>query len=554
MDDADYVIVGAGSSGSALAYRLSEDPNVRILVLEFGGSDAGPLINMPAALSYPMNMKMYDWGYFTEPEPCLDGRRLAAPRGKVIGGSSSINGMVYVRGHARDFDNWAQLGATGWSYRDVLPYFKRLECWHDSGSGGDPSWRGDSGPLHVVRGRRDNPLIEAFEKAGIQAGFQYTEDYNGHKQEGFGPMEQTIWKGRRWSAAKAYLKPALKRPNVRLKKCLVRRITFEGIQATGVEVGNGRHVETIKARREVILSASAFNSPKILLLSGIGPANELSELGIRVKCDRPGVGSNLMDHPEVYIQQACRQDVSLFKYWNLPRKALIGAEWMLFKTGIGSSNHFESCAFIRSAPGVEYPDIQIHFMPMAIRYDGQAASEGHGYQLHIGPMRTSSRGKVSLRDSDPYSPPKIVFNYLSEPKDVIDFRHCVKIAREIFAQPAFDPYRGKEIQPGAGVTSDEDIDSFIRENLESAYHPTCTCRMGHVNDRNAVVDPYCRVIGVKGLRVVDSSIFPQVTYGNTNGPSIMVGEKAADIIRGTSLPPADNAEVWISPNWETSDR
>ena len=554
MKIADYVIIGSGSSGSALTYRLAQNSDDRIIVLEFGGSDFGPFINMPAALSYPMNMKRYDWGYFTEPEPHLDGRQIAAPRGKVIGGSSSINGMVYVRGHARDFDNWAQLGASGWSYRDVVPYFRRMENWHDCGSGGDPEIRGNDGPLHVTRGERKNPLIEAFELAGVQAGYQTTEDYNGFKQEGFGPMEQTIWKGKRWSAASAYLKPALQRSNVEMIRCLARRIIFEGRKAVGVEIEIGQRTEVIRANKEIIVSASAFNSPKLLMLSGIGPAEELTELGIEVLVDRPGVGSNLMDHPEVYIQQACKQDVSLFKYWNWSAKLIAGVQWTLFRTGVGTSNHFESCAFIRSSPGVEYPDIQIHFLPIAIRYDGQAVSEGHGYQMHIGPMRCSSRGKVSLGDSNPNTPPRIQFNYLAEQKDIRDFRKCVAVAREIFAQPAFDPYRGKEIQPGENVIADDEIDQFVREHLESAYHPSGTCRMGSANDKLAVVDPQCKVIGVDNLRVIDSSIFPQLTYGNTNGPSIMVGEKGADFILGKTLPPDENAEVWINPNWETSDR
>ncbi|MCY4100330.1 MAG: choline dehydrogenase, partial [Rhodobacteraceae bacterium] len=492
MKVADYVIIGSGSSGSALTYRLAQNSDDRIIVLEFGGSDFGPFINMPAALSYPMNMKRYDWGYFTEPEPHLDGRQIAAPRGKVIGGSSSINGMVYVRGHARDFDNWAQLGASGWSYRDVVPYFQRMENWHDCGSGGDPEIRGNDGPLHVTRGERKNPLIEAFELAGVQAGYHTTDDYNGFKQEGFGPMEQTIWKGKRWSAASAYLKPALQKSNVEMIRCLARRIIFEGRKAVGVEVEIGKRIEEIRASKEIIVSASAFNSPKLLMLSGIGPAEELAELGIEVLVDRPGVGSNLMDHPEVYIQQACKQDVSLFKYWNWPAKLMAGVQWTLFRTGVGTSNHFESCAFIRSSPGVEYPDIQIHFLPIAIRYDGQAVSEGHGYQMHIGPMRCFSRGKVSLRDSNPNTPPRIQFNYLAEQKDISDFRKCVSVAREIFAQPAFDPYRGKEIQPGENVMADDEIDQFVREHLESAYHPSGTCRMGSANDKLAVVDPQCK--------------------------------------------------------------
>ena len=442
MVEADFVIIGSGSAGSALAYRLSEDQRNSVIVLEYGGSDFGPLINMPAALSYPMNMSLYDWGYRTEPEVHLGNRRLAAPRGKVVGGSSSINGMVYVRGHARDFDNWVQLGAAGWSYADVLPYFIRMENWHGGGPDAETGWRGTDGPLHVSRGGRTNPLIAAFEEAGRQAGFEFTSDYNGRKQEGFGAMEQTIWRGRRWSVASAYLKPALKRTNVRLIRCHARRIRIADGRAVGVEISRRGKRSIIGARREVVVAASAFNSPKLLMLSGIGHADHLVEHGIPVVADRPGVGSNLMDHPEVYVQQVCTQPVSLYRHWNWPAKMLAGARWMLFRSGVGASNQFESCAFIRSAAGVEYPDIQIHFLPIAIRYDGQAAEQGHGYQLHIGPMRCASRGEVRLRSSDPDEPPVICFNYMSEPQDWVVFRRCIHLAREILAQPAFDPYRG----------------------------------------------------------------------------------------------------------------
>ena len=552
--EADFVIIGSGSAGGAMAARLSEDGKHSVIVLEFGGTDFGPLIQMPAALSYPMNMPRYDWGFRTEPEPHLGGRTLGVPRGKVIGGSSSINGMVYVRGHAGDYDHWAESGAAGWGYADVVPYFKRMENWHPGPHGGDPDRRGNSGPLHVTRGQRDNPLFKTFVEAGKQAGFELTDDYNGEKQEGFGPMEQTVWKGRRWSVANAYLRPALKRPNLTLVKCYARRIVIENGRATGVEIERGGRVEIIQARKEVIVAASSINSPKLLLLSGIGPAAQLAEHGIPLVADRAGVGQNLQDHMELYIQQASILPITLYKYWNLFGKALIGAQWLFFKNGLGASNQFESAAFIRSKAGVEYPDIQFHFIPIAVRYDGQAAAEGHGFQAHVGPMRSASRGAVTLRSADPKAPPRIQFNYMADPQDWADFRHCIRITREIFAQQAFDPYRGKEILPGEGYQTDDELDDHIRRHAESAYHPSGTCKMGKASDPMAVVDPELRVIGVDGLRVADSSIFPRITNGNLNAPSIMVGEKASDHILGKTPLPPDNGVPWINPRWETSDR
>ena len=550
---ADYVIIGAGSAGCAMAYRLAE-AGKRVVVIEHGGTDAGPFIQMPAALSYPMNMAMYDWGFRTEPEPYLGGRQLATPRGKVIGGSSSVNGMIYVRGHARDYDHWAESGAAGWAYTDVLPYFKRMEHWHSGGHGGDKDWRGKNGPLHVTRGPRTNPLTRAFVEAGRQAGYPVTGDYNGQQQEGFGPFDATIWKGRRWSAANAYLRPAMKTGNCTVIRAFARRVVIEDGRATGVEVERGGKIEVIGAGREVIVAASSINSPKILILSGIGPAAHLKEHGIDVVADRPGVGQNLQDHLELYIQQAATQPVSLFKYWNLWSKAIIGARWLFTKTGLGASNQFESAAFVRSKAGVEYPDIQYHFLPIAIRYDGQAAAEGHGFQAHVGPMRSASRGAITLRSGDPKDAPKILFNYMSAASDWEDFRTCIRLTREIFGQEAFAPYRGKEIQPGADCQSDDDLDDFIREHVESAYHPCGTCKMGAASDKMAVVDPECRVIGVEGLRVADSSIFPRITNGNLNAPSIMTGEKAADHILGRDMLPPSNDEPWINPNWKTSQR
>ncbi|MEE9922423.1 MAG: choline dehydrogenase [Brucella anthropi] len=548
--EADFVIIGSGSAGSAMAYRLSEDGRYSVIVIEYGVPDVGPLIQMPAALSFPMNMETYDWGFSTEPEPHIGGRSLVTPRGKVLGGSSSINGMVYVRGHARDYDHWSESGARGWAYADVLPYFKRME----NSSGGQEGWRGTNGPLYIQRGKRDNPLFHAFIEAGHEAGFEITEDYNGEKQEGFGPMEQTIHNGRRWSAANAYLKPALKRPNVKLVKGLARKIVLEGKRAVGVEIEAGRSFSTIRARREVIIAASSINSPKLLMLSGIGPAAQLKEHGIEVVADRPGVGQNLQDHLEVYIQQECTQPITLYSKLNLFSKAKIGAEWLFFKTGDGATNHFESAAFLRSKAGVEYPDIQYHFLPVAIRYDGKAAAQSHGFQAHVGPMRSKSRGSVTLRSANPREKPVIKFNYMSHEDDWADFRHCVRLTREIFGQAAFDAYRGAEIQPGAHVQSDDEIDNFIREHVESAFHPCGTCKMGAVDDPMAVVDAECRVIGVEGLRVADSSIFPRITNGNLNGPSIMVGEKASDHILGRTPLACSNQEPWINPRWQVSDR
>lgn len=551
--EADFVIVGAGSAGCAMAYRLSE-AGASVIVIEEGGSDAGPFIQMPAALSYPMNMKRYDWGYSSEPEPHLGGRRLVCPRGKVVGGSSSINGMVYVRGHAMDFDHWAEQGAEGWAYADVLPYFKRMENWHDGGHGGNPSWRGTDGPLHVSRGSRTNPLFEAFVEAGKQAGYQETQDYNGEQQEGFGPMDQTVWNGRRWSAANAYMHPALKRPNCKLVRAFAQCVEFEGKQAVGVKVNRGGRAETISARREVVLAASAINSPKLLMLSGIGPAKHLKENGIDVLADRSGVGQNLQDHLEVYFQMASKQPITLYKHWNLLSKAVIGAQWLLTKRGLGASNQFESAGFIRSKSGVPYPDIQYHFLPIAVRYDGKLAAEGHGFQAHVGPMRSKSKGSITLASNDPAQAPKIFFNYMSLEEDWVDFRKCIRLTREIFQQKAFEPFVKGEIQPGDAVQSDDALDDFVREHAESAYHPCGTCRMGRRDDPGAVVDGTGRVIGVEKLRVADSSIFPRITNGNLNAPSIMVGEKMSDHLLDRQPLARANDVPWVSPDWETAQR
>ncbi|MCB1336954.1 MAG: choline dehydrogenase [Maritimibacter sp.] len=545
----DYVVVGSGSAGSALAYRLAEAGR-SVVVIEYGGSDIGPFIQMPAALSYPMNMARYDWGFESEPEPGLDNRRLAVPRGKVLGGSSSVNGMVWVRGHARDFDHWAEAGAAGWAYADVLPYFRRLEHWH----GDRPSdWRGSDGPLHVRRARQWNPLMHAFVEAGRQAGYPVTEDYNGHQQEGFGAFDMSVHNGRRWSTANAYLRPAMKTGRVRIVRGLARRVVIEQGRAVGVEVATGGRTETIRAGREVVLSASSINTPKLLMLSGIGPAAHLAQHGIELVADRPGVGQNLQDHLEVYVQYAAAQPITLYKYWNLVGKALIGAQWLFTKTGHGASNQFESCGFIRSRAGIDYPDIQFHFLPIAVRYDGKAAAAGHGFQVHTGPMRSPSKGAVTLKSADPAAPPRIVFNYMSHEDDWTTFRAALRLTREIMAQPAMAGHVRHEIQPGPAAVSDDALDAFIREHAESAYHPCGSARMGAADDPGAVVDPEARVIGVDGLRVADSSIFPRITNGNTNAPSILVGEKVADHMLGRVLP-RDGRGPWIHPDWQTSQR
>ncbi|PZX47345.1 choline dehydrogenase [Roseinatronobacter thiooxidans] len=547
MTEAEYIVVGAGSGGCAVAYRLAEAGHT-VIVIEAGGTDAGPFIQMPGALSYPMNMRRYDWGFQTEPEPHLGGRVLACPRGRVIGGSSSINGMVYVRGHARDFDHWAEAGADGWRYADVLPYFQRMEDWH----GGDSSaWRGQGGPVHVSRGARDNPLFDAFIAAGQQAGYRATQDYNGAQQEGFGAMEATIWQGQRWSAARAYLRPALAGGRATLVRGEVARVLFDAQnRAIGVALQDGRE---LRARAEVVLAASSINTPKLLMLSGIGPATHLAEHGITVRADRAGVGQNLQDHLELYLQYAASLPITLYKYWNLLGKAWVGAQWMFARTGPGASNQFEACAFIRSRAGIDYPDIQYHFLPIAVRYDGTAVAEGHGFQTHVGPMRSASRGWVKLRSARPQDAPRICFNYMSDPQDWEDFRNCIRLTREIMGQAAFEPYFRAEIQPGAEVQEDAALDAFIRAHVESAYHPCGTAKMGRREDARAVVDPQGRVIGVEGLRVADSSIFPRIPNGNLNAPSIMVGEKIADHMLGRSLPSA-NLEPWVHPDWTVAQR
>jgi choline dehydrogenase len=554
--DYDYIIIGAGSAGSVMAYRLGEDLNTSILVIEAGPLDHNLFIHMPSGFAYPMANPRYTWQYQSEPEPHLDGRQVHCPRGKTIGGSSSINGMVYIRGNAQDYNGWAERhGLPEWTYAHCLPYFKKAETRE---VGGD-DYRGAEGPLHVHTGKCENPLYNAFIAAGQQAGYPYTADMNGYQQEGFGPMDMTTHKGRRWSTAMAYLRPALKRGNVFLQpNTLAHRLLFEGIakgtdqpRAVGVEVEqNGKHVQ-YHAKREVILSGGAINSPQLLQLSGIGNPELLEPLGIAMVKALNGVGENLQDHMETYVQYECTQPITLFSATKPLKMAAIGVEWALLSTGLGATNHFESGGFIRSAAGVKHPDLQYHFLPMAVRYDGNSPVEGHGFQAHVGPMRSTSRGHVRIKTNSALDAPSILFNYLSTEQDKKEFRAAIRLTREVFAQKAFDAFRGEEISPGKNVQTDAEIDAHIRASAETAYHPSCTCAMG--TDAMAVVDGQGRVHGVQALRVVDASIMPLIVSGNLNVPTIMMAEKIADAIRGKALPPS-TAPAWVHPNWQTQQR
>jgi len=548
----DYIVVGAGSAGAIVATRLSEDPNIRVALLEFGGSDQSLFIRMPTALSIPMNMDKYNWGFESEPEPFVNNRRLDCPRGKVLGGSSSINGMAFVRGNAKDIDQWEELGAAGWNYANCLPYYKKMESWMHGAS----DYRGGTGPIQVNTGNdmKLNPLYQAFIDAGVEAGYPYTSDYNGYQQEGFGQKHMNVAKGVRQSTSFTYLKSAKHRKNLTvIPHTLVDKVLFDDKKAMGVRYFSAGRRFDLHANKEVILSAGSIGSPAILQRSGVGPAKVLDAAGIPVLIDSPGVGENLQDHLEVYFQYQCTQAVSLNRHLSWWRKALIGARWLVARDGLGATNHFESCGFIRSRAGLRHPNIQYHFLPGAMRYDGRAAFDGDGYQVHVGPNKPHSRGRIAVRSANPKDAPLIQFNYLQHEQDRIDWRDTIRLTREVLQQDALSPFRGDEIQPGMHIESDDDIDAWVRENVESAYHPSCSVKLGADDDPMAVLNGDCQVRGVENLRVVDSSIFPSITNGNLNAPTMMVAERAADLIRGRHLE-SESVAVWEPADWKNQQR
>ncbi|KJY46838.1 choline dehydrogenase [Streptomyces sp. NRRL S-444] len=540
----DFVIVGGGSAGSALANRLSADPGNRVLVLEAGRPDYpwDVFIHMPAALTFPIGSRFYDWKYESEPEPHMNGRRIYHARGKVLGGSSSINGMIFQRGNPLDYERWAaDPGMENWDYAHCLPYFNRMEnCL-----AADPQdeFRGRSGPLVLERGPATSPLFPAFMEAVRQAGYPLTDDVNGYRQEGFAAFDRTIHRGRRLSAARAYLHPAMKRSNLDVRtRAFVTRILFEGKRAVGVEYRRGRGAPRQVRAGEVILSGGAINSPQLLQLSGVGDAGELRALGIDVVHDLPGVGENLQDHLEVYVQYACKQPVSMQPYLKWRHRPWIGLQW-LFRTGPGATNHFEAGGFARSNEDVAYPNLMFHFLPVAVRYDGSAPAGGHGYQVHVGPMYSDARGSVKIRSKDPRVHPALRFNYLSTEQDRREWVEAIRIARTILGRPGLDPYNDGEISPGPDVETDEQILDWVAREGETALHPSCTARMG--TGEGAVTDPASlRVHGLQGLRVVDASVMPYVTNGNIYAPVMMVAEKAADLILGNEPLPPSKAEFY----------